>query len=162
MKGTIEQINVKSEKSGERGLPKFSVAASLVTSVGLQDDFNRWRHEKDHDNRDQAVLLIPREMIEQLNREGWPIRPGDLGENFLTAGMEYNAFAVGKRFRLGAAVEIEISKPCQPCNNLYLLPYVGQDKGPSFLGALRDRRGWFARVLKEGRVKVGDSIAESE
>jgi MOSC domain-containing protein YiiM len=158
MKGTIQQINIKSEKPAERGLPKYPVEAALVTVLGLQGDFNRWRHEKDSDNPDQAVLLMPREMIEQLNLEGWPIRPGDLGENFLTAGIDYNAFEVGGKYRLGKKVEIQISKPCPPCKNLYLLLYVGDEKGPEFLRTLRDRRGWYARVLREGEVRVGDSI----
>ncbi len=158
MKATILQINLKPEKPSERGLPKSRVSAAFVTRIGLSGDFNRWRHEKDGDNPDQAVLLIPREMIEKINREGWPIRPGDLGENFLTTGMEYGTFQVGKRYRIGKEVEVEISKPCEPCRNLYLLPYVGDEKGPEFIRTMRGRRGWYARVVKEGKVEIGDTI----
>lgn len=158
MKATIRQINLKPQKPGERGLPKSAVSTAFVTRLGLRGDFNRWRHEKDSDNPDQAVLLMPLEMIEQINLEGWPIRPGDLGENFLTTGMEYNSVQVGKRYRIGKEVEVEISKPCEPCTVLYLLRYVGEERGPEFIHTMRGRRGWYARVVQEGKVQVGDPI----
>jgi MOSC domain-containing protein YiiM len=104
-----------------------------------------------------AVLLMPRETIEELNREGWPVRPGDLGENVVSSGIAYNAFAPGRRVAVGEAL-LEISKPCTPCDNLYLLPYVGLERGPAFLKTMVDRRGWYARVINEGTVRVGDPI----
>jgi MOSC domain-containing protein YiiM len=40
-----------------------------------------------------AILLIPLETIEELQGEGWPIKPGDIGENFTTEGIPYSSFA---------------------------------------------------------------------
>jgi MOSC domain-containing protein YiiM len=53
---------------------------------------------------------------------------------------------------------VETTKPCTPCDNLFLLPYVGPERGPEFLKATLGRRGWFARIVNEGRVRKGDRI----
>ncbi len=155
--GQIRQINVKSETRGERGLPKTPVDRALLKRSGLVGDFNRWRHEEADDDSGMAVLIMPLEMILDLNKEGWPIRPGDIGENFTTEGIPYNSFSPGKRFKIGGAV-VKITKPCDPCNNLYLLPYTR--KGEDIVKAMYHRRGWYASVEQEGDISKGDTVQE--
>ena len=55
-------------------------------------------------------------------------------------------------------VTLEISIICDPCSNLYTLPYVGAERGPAFIKTLMNRRGWYARVLTPGTIKSGDSV----
>lgn len=155
--GEVRQINVKPELQGERGLPKRPVDRVVVKRTGLVGDFNRWRHEKAHDDAAMAVLLMPIEAIQEFNKEGWPIKPGDIGENFTTAGIPYDAFVPGARYRIGSAV-VRITKACDPCSNLYQLPYVGKDK--DIVKAMYQKRGWYASVEQEGEVLKGDAIAE--
>jgi MOSC domain-containing protein YiiM len=155
--GTIFQINVKPETPGERGIPKVPTQRALVTRNGLDGDFNRWRHEEAHDDLAMAILLMPLETIEALKAEGWPIEPGDIGENFTTQGIPYNSFAPGKHYRIGEAV-ITITKPCDPCSFLYVLPNIGKSK--DIVQAMYNRRGWYASVETEGWVAKGDSISE--
>lgn len=160
MKGQIFQINVKPETPGQRGLPKLPVESARITRRGIEGDFNRYRYEEKHADPDMALLLMPLETIQRLEEEGWPIRPGDLGENITTTGIPYDSFAPGKKYRLGESVETQISEPCNPCNNLYLLPYVGTENGPRFLRTMLGRRGWYARVLREGHIRKADPIEE--
>jgi MOSC domain-containing protein YiiM len=155
--GQIRQINVKSETPGERGLPKSPVERALLRRSGLFGDFNRWRHEEADDDSGMAVLLMPLETIHDLNKEGWPIRPGDIGENFTTEGIPYNSFSPGKRYKVGGAV-IKITKACDPCINLYLLPSARN--GQDIVKAMYHRRGWYASVEQEGDVSKGDVIEE--
>jgi len=155
--GRVLEIHRKPETPGEHGLPKPSVRSARLTRHGVEGDFNRWRHETQADDPAMAILVIPRETIDQLNREGWPVRPGDLGENITSAGIQYDDFAPGRRFRAGEAV-LEVTKACTPCDNLYLLPYVGATKGPEFLKLMQGRRGWYARVVQEGTVRAGDRL----
>jgi MOSC domain-containing protein YiiM len=155
--GRVRQLHRKPETPGGHGLPKTPVPEVRITVHGLAGDFNRFRHEERHDDPDMAVLIYPAETIEKLGREGWPVRPGDLGENVLTEGIAYHAFAPGLRFRIGEA-RVQISKACDPCDNLFLLPYVGRERGPEFLRTMLGRRGWYARVLDEGIVRTGDAI----
>ena len=155
--GRVHQINVKPKTPGERGLPKRPVDSVFVTKAGLTADFNLYRQEELNGDADSAVLLMPLETILQLNAEGWPVKAGDLGENFTTYGVPYGSLSPGRAFRLGGAV-VEVSRACDPCASLHLLPYVGNSKGPSFLKVMLGRRGWYARVRKEGLVRRGDAI----
>jgi MOSC domain-containing protein YiiM len=155
--GTVFELHRKPAVSGERGLPKPSVPVAQVTPAGIEGDFNRYRHEEDADDPRCALLLIPLETIRQLNAEGWPVHTGDLGENITSRGIPYSAFSPGKRFGIGGVVA-EVSKPCDPCHNLALLPYVGSEREGEFLRTMRGRRGWYLRVLDGGTIRVGDPI----
>jgi MOSC domain-containing protein YiiM len=155
--GRVYQLNRKPQTPGQRGLPKLPVDTVVVTRDGLEGDFNVYRHETSQDDPAMAVLIMPLETIEEFNREGWPVRPGDIGENITSIGVPYAAYAPGHRFEVGDGV-LEVTKPCTPCDNLYLLPYVGAERGPAFLKATLDRRGWYAKVLREGRIRKDDPI----
>ncbi len=155
--GEVRQLNVKPETPGERGLPKRPVDCVLAKRTGLVGDFNRWRHEEAQDDPSVAVLLMPLETIQELNKDGWPIRPGDVGENFTTSGIPYNSFAPGKRYKIGKAV-IRVTKACGSCSNLYLLPYIGKNK--DIVKTMYHRRGWYASVEQEGDVSKGDAMEE--
>lgn len=153
----IYQINVKPQTPGERGLPKIPVDAARVTLHGLEGDFNRYREEKCGGREDHALLILPLEMIVMLNREGWPIQPGDIGENITSKGIPYDDFSIGSRYQCGE-IQFEISEPANPCGNLKLLAYVGQERWPEFRKVMLARRGLYARVLKEGMIKKNDAI----
>ncbi len=159
--GILIQVNAKPKTNGERGLPKVPLDSAFIATAGVEGDFNVYRHEELQDDPDSALLILPIETIRELNSEGWPVKPGDLGENFTTSGIPYQSFAPGKTFTIGDA-RFQISRACNPCDNLFLLPYVGRSKGAQFLKATLDRRGWYARVLKEGRVAPGDRITEGK
>jgi MOSC domain-containing protein YiiM len=161
MKGWVHQVNVKPKTPGERGLPKKPVSSCQVARSGLLGDFNIYRHEQLQDDPDSAVLLMPLEALKELNSEGWPIEPGDIGENITTTGIPYDHFAPGKVFRVGG-VRLQVTRACVPCDNLYQLPFVGKTKGPAFLKTMLGRRGWYARVLTEGVVAKGDLIYREE
>jgi hypothetical protein len=113
---------------------------------------------------------------------------GDLGENILIEGVDFSFFRVGGRYRFtskndaGSSGEskailneviVEITEPMEPCANLCKLPYIND---PSLISA-RDRvmrckyfidvlgrkdglRGWYAKVIRGGMIKVGDSISD--
>jgi MOSC domain-containing protein YiiM len=159
--GRVFEIHRKPEVPGEHGLPKPAVPRAFVARTGVVGDFNRYRHQEKSDDPAMALLILPRETLAELGREGWPVRSGDLGENLTTEGIEYDVFAPGRRFRAGEMV-FEVSKPCTPCDNLFLLPYVGAARGPEFLKVMLHRRGWFARVVHEGWVATGDPIEPTE
>ena len=157
MHGTVVAIHIKPETPGERGLPKQPVVRARITTTGLAGDFNRFRHEELHDDPDSAILLLPQETLDDLVREGWPVAPGHVGENLTTRGIPYAEFVSGRRFIVGTA-ELEVTRACTPCNNLYELPYVGKARGAEFMKTMIGRRGWYARVVREGDVVVGAPI----
>ena len=156
MSASVIQISVKPDTPGEVGLPKMPVDQALVKKEGLEGDYNRARMKKGNDP-DKAVMIISTDILDQLNQEGWPVKPGDVGENLTITNIDYKKIAAGQKYLIGEA-EIEISFICEPCTNLYKLPYVGTQRGPEFMATIMNRRGWYARVLKEGLVSVGNTF----
>ena len=157
MVAVVHQLHRKPETAGEHGLPKPTVPEFDVTEKGVVGDFNRYRHEEKADDLTSAVLVMPLETLETLRQEGWPVQPGDLGENITTQGIPYSELEPGLRLDAGTA-SLEVTRPCDPCTNLYLLPYVGDRLGPKFLKVMLGRRGWYCRVLRAGTIRTGDSI----
>jgi len=153
----ILQLNLKPQTPGQPGLPKSSVPVLLVSLTGASGDFNAYRTRQLGGDPDQALLLLTTEIIQRLNAEGWPVLPGDLGENITLDGIPDAALRPGTRLR-NEELLIEVTRACDPCVNLYTLPYVGDEKGPAFLKATTGRRGWYARVLKGGKLREGASL----
>lgn len=160
-RGRVLRLHRKPLTPGPRGPPKHAVREVRITRAGVVGDHNAYRYEVAGDDPAMAVRIMPEEMLADLHAKGWPIRPGDSGEHLTSVGLRYDEFAPGRRYR-AAETRLEISKPCTPCDNLSLLPYVGAARGPKFLKVMLDRRGWNARVIEEGRVKVGGPIVRME
>ncbi len=157
MPGVVHRLHRKPETPGERGLPKPSVSELDLTPTGVVGDFNRFRHEENADDPTSAVLIMTLETLHSLGEEGWPVQPGDLGENITTRGVAYTQMGPGTNLRVGVA-QLTVTRPCEPCTNLYLLPYVGKERGPQFLKVMLGRRGWYCRVSRSGVVRVNDPI----
>jgi MOSC domain-containing protein YiiM len=149
----VLQLNVKPKTSGEYGLPKQPVSELRITSTGAEGDYNHYRATKLKSDPDQAILLITQEILSQLRTEGWPVEPGHLGENITLDQVPESELRPGTRVRV-AEVLLEVTKPCDPCTELHSLPYVGARRGPEFVRTLVNRRGWYARVLIPGVVRV--------
>ena len=154
---TISQISIKSNTPGQAGLPKMPVKAVTILKSGVEGDYNRFRKEKKKNDPDMAVMILSTDVLDKLNSEGWPVKPGHLGENLTLTNIDYNTLKLGDRLSIGD-VSLEISLICDPCTNLNNLPYVGKDKSASFIKTLMKRRGWYARVLKAGEVTIGDGV----
>ncbi len=157
MAGSVLRTSIKPRMPGECGLPKRAVAKLDLTEAGAAGDYNHYRTRELPGDRDQAVLLLTDEVMRQLKAEGWPVEPGDLGENLSLTGIAESSLGPGVRLGVGDAL-LEISHACDPCTELYVLPYVGKERGPAFLRALHGRRGWYARVLRPGVVEAGMAL----
>lgn len=165
MQGEIVRISIKNhnkyKETGFVGLPKIEVSEAEINFSGVADDYNHYRATRKNNSPDRAVLLMTTDMLKQLQSEGWPLKPGDLGENLSVKDIPYEFFEVGKKFNVGE-VKLEITEKCNPCNNLSALQYVGDEKVMEFIKILKNRRGWYAKVLKEGLVKKNDRITHFE
>ncbi len=157
MPGRVVQLHLKPREGRAPGIPKRAVTQLTITPDGVQGDFNRWRTEKMNGDPDQAVLLLSDEILVALREEGWPVQRGELGENLTLADLPPDALQPGVRLKVGE-VALEVSKACDPCNVLFTLPYVGEERGPEFLRTMLGRRGWYARVVRGGTVRVGAEV----
>ncbi|HEV8124315.1 MAG TPA: MOSC domain-containing protein [Gemmatimonadales bacterium] len=157
MNGSVSRLGIKPLVPGEVGLPKHAVPLLKVGVNGAEGDYNHYRATELHGDADQALLLVTEDLLAQLNAAGWPVQPGDLGENLTLRGVPEVNLQPGVRLAIGA-IGIEVTRPCGPCKNLYALPYVGRERGPAFLKATVGRRGWYARVLNEGELRTGAGV----
>jgi MOSC domain-containing protein YiiM len=155
---SIVQLNVS-----RGGMPKRPVDSADVTPLGVTGDSHA--HPQIHGGPRQAVLLITAEGIDELIALGFPLYFGALGENLTTRGLDRRAFRIGQRYRAGDAL-IELTKVRVPCDTLSAY-------GPGIQAAVYDRdvkagdatsprwglSGFYASVIRPGRVRTGDPIA---
>jgi MOSC domain-containing protein YiiM len=109
----------------------------------------------------RQVHLIHAELFEGLLRRGFVVRPGDLGENVTTCGIDLLALPVGTRLRLGETAEVELTGLRNPCAQIdqfqrgLMAAVLDRDAE----GALIRKAGVMAVVTAEGEVRCGDPIA---
>lgn len=164
MQGTVIRINVKNKEKYKEtgyitGLPKFEVSEAEITKSGVADDYNDYRSKSKKNTPDRAVLIMTIDAMKQLEKEGWAVKPGDIGENLTIDEMPYDSFEIGNKYAVGG-VELQITEKCNPCTRLANLPYIGKERVNEFIKTIKNRRGWYAKVLKEGLVQKGDKITQ--
>ena len=139
------------------GVPKLPVESGIVTPLGLLGD--KQRDRRYHGGPDRALCLYSMDRIEELNGEDHPIAPGTVGENVTLRGLDWDTVTPGKRYRLGDEVEIEITSYTTPCANV-----APSFRHGEFVRILQKKHpGYsrvYARILKEGEIKVGDGVTE--
>ena len=150
--GTLVSINVSNG-----GVPKRSRPSCEVTKQGLAGD--RQRDLRYHGGPDRAVCLYSQELIAALQAEGHPIDAGTIGENFTVAGIEWREMVPGARVDIGE-VQVELTDYAAPCNNI-----AGSFQRRQFARVSeKTHPGWsrlYARVLREGIVRVGDRAGKA-
>ncbi|WP_035716176.1 MOSC domain-containing protein [Azorhizobium doebereinerae] len=109
----------------------------------------------------RQVHLVHAELLDELNANGFAIRPGDIGENILTRGLDLLGLPRGTRLHLGTAAVVEVTglrNPCKQLDNFQPgLTRAVLDRDAD--GALIRKAGVMAIVLAGGPVRVGDTIA---
>lgn len=149
--GSIRQINISNG-----GVPKVPVERAEVGIDGIVGD--RHRDTKNHGGSERALCLFSAEVIEALRAEGHPIAPGTVGENLTVSGLDWATVVPGKRYRAGE-VELEITGYTSPCKNIAESFEDGEFIRISNKLHLNESRV-YARVLKTGVIRPGDSITE--
>jgi MOSC domain-containing protein YiiM len=159
MTGIVVQLNVS-----PGGAPKQPIPEAKVSALGLEGDHNRCRTRKGDPENRRAVCLYPLEHISWLRQLGFPVHPGALGENITTQGIDYGQLRIGDILRVGD-VELEITRVRTPCAGIS--QFGGEELARTiFEPDAREnpaspkwgRSGFYAKVLKEGAVRPGDSI----
>ena len=145
------------------GLPKYAVPRAEVDAEGLAGD--KHRNMRVHGGPKMAVLIVTMEGLAELKAQGFAVYPGALGENITTEGLDRRTMRVGQRYRLGADVMVEITKPRQPCANLEALAgglgkavYDAECKAHDASSPLWGLGGFYARVTRGGRLLPGAPV----
>jgi len=108
----------------------------------------------------RQVHLIHVELLEELNRKGFTVHPGELGENITTRGIDLLGLPTGTRLLIGADVKIEITALRNPCVQidwfqkglLKEVLYKNED------GKVVRRAGVMGIILAGGQINPNDEI----
>jgi len=110
----------------------------------------------------RQVHLIHAELHEELATAGFAgLRPGQMGENVTTRGIDLLGLPAGARLRLGDEAVVEVTGLRNPCRQLdeiqpgLMKATLGRDAG----GGVVRRAGVMGIVVSGGEVRAGDAIA---
>ncbi len=108
----------------------------------------------------RQVHLIHSELFTDLAEAGFDVRPGDMGENITTEGVDLLGLPTGALARLGEAAVVEVTGLRNPCSQLDGiapgLMAATLDRGPA--GQVVRKAGVMAVVRTGGVVRAGDPI----
>ena len=130
--------------SREKGTPKENVGSGmLVEGFGLEGDVHggNWHRQ---------ISLLSGDKIDEFRKKIW-VEYGAFGENLVVDGLDFRNLPVGSRFGTGDAV-LEMTQIGKECHNDCIIRQKTGD-------CIMPREGVFARVLKGGKVSVGDELA---
>ncbi|MFE6775821.1 MOSC domain-containing protein [Streptomyces sp. NPDC057702] len=108
----------------------------------------------------RQVHLIPCELLTELETAGFSVRPGDLGENITTSGVDLISLPTGTLLHLGATAVVEVTGLRNPCRQIdgfangLLRHVVGRDAD----GHIVRKAGVMSIVREGGTVCPGDAI----
>jgi MOSC domain-containing protein YiiM len=109
-----------------------------------------------HGGDDRAAYAFAREDLDVWERElGRPLGNGSFGENLTTCGYDINDALIGERWRIGAALVVEVTGGRVPCRTF--AGWLGE-KGWVRRFTQVARTGTFLRVVEPGLVCPGDAI----
>jgi MOSC domain-containing protein YiiM len=108
----------------------------------------------------RQVHLMHAELFDELRAKGFVVRPGELGENVTTSGIDLLALPTGTRLHLGASAVVEVTGLRNPCiqidNFRQGLMAATLDRDAD--GNLVRKAGIMSVVISEGDVRPGDAI----
>ena len=134
------------------GVPKTPRQWARITVNGLEGD--RQDDRRFHGGPDRAVCLYSSDLIDALRGEGHTIAPGTIGENLTLSGIPWEQVRPEARLQIGEVV-LEITRATSPCEKI-----AGSFRNAEFTRVSQKvHPGWsryYARVLEEGTVAVGD------
>ena len=133
--------------SPEKGTVKRPAPEGRIDARGLAGDAHAGMG-------DRQISLLGVEAIERFSQVlGRPISPGEFAENLTVRGLDAGAVALFDRFHVGPA-ELEVTQIGKECHHrCAIFAAVGDCVMP--------REGVFARVVRGGRVAVGDVIGSA-
>ena len=132
----------------------------LVAGLGVEGDAHygdkvqhvfHARRNPDAPNLRQ-VHLIHEELFDELRTSGFQVRPGDIGENVTTRGLDLLALPTGTILQVGNEAVIEITGLRNPCRQIdaFAKGLTAAVLGRDAQGQLIRKAGVMAIVVKAG------------
>ena len=143
IRGKVLEINISEKK----GVVKTPISeGNFIVDFGLEGDAHGgdWHRQ---------ISLLGNESIDKMRRDGVEdLDFGSFAENITTEGIILYELPVGTKLKIGDTIQevTQIGKECH--SGCAIAQKVGDCVMP--------KEGIFTKVLKAGKVKVGDCIEE--
>jgi MOSC domain-containing protein YiiM len=145
-----------------------SLSIRLLKGLGVDGDAHmgetvkhRSRAAKDPTQPNlRQVHLLHEELFDELRGKNFILRPGEMGENVTTRGIDLLGLPAGTRLRLGETALVEVTGLRNPCVQIdrfqqgLMAATLDRDAG----GNLVRKAGVMGIVLAGGDVRPGDAI----
>src|SRR5882757_10699174 len=145
-----------------------SLSIRLLTGLGVAGDAHmgetvkhRSRVRKDPTAPNlRQVHLMHAELFDELRVKGFDVKPGDLGENITTSGIDLLALPAGTRLHLGASAAVEVTGLRNPCVQIdtFQKGLLAATLDTDDAGNLIRKAGIMSIVLSDGDVRPGDAV----
>ncbi|TDD25497.1 MOSC domain-containing protein [Nonomuraea diastatica] len=165
MNGTVTAVS----SNGEHSFTKPNrESITLLAGLGVEGDVHAGVTVK-HRSRVtkgpaqpnlRQVHLIHEELFAELGEAGYTVRPGELGENVTTSGIDLLGLPAGTLLHVGEQAVVEVTglrNPCVQIDNFQgglLKQVIGRDEA----GTLVRKAGIMSIVRTGGVVRPGDPI----
>lgn len=161
-------VTAVSLRKGHHFSKTNAISIRLLRGLGVDGDAHmgatvkhRSRVAKDPNQPNlRQVHLIHEELFDELRPKNFIVRPGDMGENVTTRGIDLLALPAGARLHLGDTAVVEVTGLRNPCiqidrfQNGLMAATLDKDTD----GNLIRKAGVMSVVLAEGDVRPGDSV----
>ena len=130
---------------------KKGTTKDVVPEVVLKEDYGVENDAHADSATHRQVSLLATESIKKMRDLGLDVGPGDFAENITTEGIELFSFKPGTRLSVGQEVTLEITQIGKECHSgCAILKLTGK--------CIMPKEGVFARVVRGGVVRAGDTI----
>jgi MOSC domain-containing protein YiiM len=145
-----------------------ALEARLLAGLGVEGDAHcgttvrhRFDRRKDPERPNlRQVHLIGTELLEDMARHGHALRPGDLGENVTTTGVDLLTLPSGTVLRLGEDAEVRLTGLRTPCRliDAFQAGLMKHMWGVDHEGRRFRKAGVMGVVVTGGVVRPGDPL----
>jgi MOSC domain-containing protein YiiM len=140
----------------------------LLANLGVEGDAHcgttvRHRFDRRRDPQRpnlRQVHLIATELLDDLTQGGHVVRPGELGENVTTTGVDLLSLPLGTTLRLGKEAEVRVTGLRRPCRliDAFQAGLLAHMWTVDETGRTAPRAGVMATVSTGGVVHPGDAV----
>ncbi|WP_227902902.1 MOSC domain-containing protein [Arthrobacter zhangbolii] len=136
----------------------LGVDGDAHSGTTVQHVFRKKSHPTEPNLR--QVHLIQAELFGELAQNGFEVRPGDLGENITTRGIDLLDLPEGTLLRIGPDAVVQVTGLRNPCRQIdrfqpgLLKAVLPRDKA----GKVLRKTGVMGIVLTSGMVSIDDEI----
>lgn len=128
--------------SEKKGTLKTEInEGKFIENFGIENDAHagKWHRQ---------VSLLEFNKIDEFRKKGANVNFGEFGENLVVQGIELHTLPIGQLIQLGDVI-LEVTQIGKKCHDKCQIYYqVGE--------CIMPKNGIFTKVIKGGRVKVGD------